>query len=924
VSPANGGGYLLATTRGIIKVDRALEEQWRAGRDPVSADLLPDSYRDVQQAPDGSIYATGRRALSCEGEACSSDLLVTKFDSDGGVLWHYVGWDPTTQPDTGYELTLTPDGGCAVVGTTRSRGHGGSDMWVLKLDPTGFLEWDLTLGQEGYESGYSIVRDPEGAFVVAGRAEVEGESRMWVVRIRSDLAVPVPSFTYAPESPVFRDQEVTFNASASTDPGGGIAAYEWDFGDGTTGSGEIPPPHAYHQIGSHEVVLTVENRDGVRRSVTNVIEVTGLGLQWQRFLGNRWPDIGNSLAAARDGGFVVTGRKSDDLWVLKTDDRGRMDWEQLFDHPDGGNAEGRVVIPAHDTGHIVTGMESHYTPGTGWRTDAWLLKISEAGDLLWPEIKAFGDPTLSEEARCVAATGDGGYIISGDRFPPGSTGNYGWLIKTDGEGVEEWSRHYPTEGASSGNWVTPTSDGGYAFTAGRNARPFLVMKTDSLGELVWTNDTLAYYGRGHWIGQRNPATDGLTVAGVHDKEVALWLLSPEGEEQVEHQWTGTTVRDWGDEGRHAVRTPDGGFLITGTVLLPREDDGPGKTELALIKTDAMGNEHWVEFLPGSPTIAESGVASVALDDGSYVVLGERDVEGSPVWLFKLAANRPPVAHMAANPDPSLLEAPVTFDGSGSSDSDGDVVGWEWAFDSGYETNGVRVAYTFPESGVHEVRLTAVDNDGAEGIETNLITVAGVKGGDAGFTIGTSGVTDCPECFPDLYPRNGAPEGVIWDTALGFHLEATATSSTTRIFEATFLQPVPEGLTLFRLPGWEEVPYTLIDPYTVEVRQHTGWGDQGFTYVLAKAVPVPTIIAAATADPLRLELTFNTMPDFSYRVERTPAVSPAAWNGVSHTTALGGAISQETLSGTGESATIFVERPVADGAFYRIEVTPPIP
>ncbi|MCB1127078.1 MAG: PKD domain-containing protein, partial [Verrucomicrobiae bacterium] len=340
IAPANDGGYLLGTTRGVIKANAAFEEQWRAGRDPVAPDLLPDSYRDVKQAPDGSIYATGRRARSCEGEACSSDLLVTKLDAAGTVAWHYVAWDPTPEPDTGHELVVTPDGGCAVVGTTGSRGHGGRDMWVLKFDPAGGLDWDLTLGQEGGEAGYSITLDPEGGFVAAGQAEVDDALRMWVVKIRGNLSVPVPHFTSTPESPVFREQAVTFDASGSTSPGSELTGFEWDFGDGTVVSGEIMPTHAYRQLGSHPVVLTVENADGVRRSATNVIEVTGLGVQWQRFLGNAWPDLATSLAAARDGGFVLTGRKSDDLWVLKTDDRGRTDWERFFDHPAGGSAEG--------------------------------------------------------------------------------------------------------------------------------------------------------------------------------------------------------------------------------------------------------------------------------------------------------------------------------------------------------------------------------------------------------------------------------------------------------------------------------------------------------------------------------------------------------------------------------------------------------
>jgi len=39
-------------------------------------------------------------------------------------------------------------------------------------------------------------------------------------------------------------------------------AYFWDFGDGTTATGRFPPLHAYSDIGTHEVTLTITNDCG--------------------------------------------------------------------------------------------------------------------------------------------------------------------------------------------------------------------------------------------------------------------------------------------------------------------------------------------------------------------------------------------------------------------------------------------------------------------------------------------------------------------------------------------------------------------------------------------------------------------------------------------------------------------------------------
>jgi len=59
---------------------------------------------------------------------------------------------------------------------------------------------------------------------------------------------------------------VTFDASDST---GAIVAYEWDFGDGTTGTG-VTTEHTYTEVGQYEVRLTV--RDGEGREDTAVAE----------------------------------------------------------------------------------------------------------------------------------------------------------------------------------------------------------------------------------------------------------------------------------------------------------------------------------------------------------------------------------------------------------------------------------------------------------------------------------------------------------------------------------------------------------------------------------------------------------------------------------------------------------------------------
>jgi PKD repeat protein len=53
----------------------------------------------------------------------------------------------------------------------------------------------------------------------------------------------------------------------------------------------------------------------------------------------------------------------------------------------------------------------------------------------------------------------------------------------------------------------------------------------------------------------------------------------------------------------------------------------------------------------------------------------------------------------------------TFDGSGSSDSDGTIVQWAWSFGDGMTGDGEKTSHSFTAAGSYVVALTVHDNDG---------------------------------------------------------------------------------------------------------------------------------------------------------------------------------------------------------------------
>ena len=65
---------------------------------------------------------------------------------------------------------------------------------------------------------------------------------------------------------------VNFNAGASSDPGGAITAYDWNFGDGATATGPSSS-HAYFRPGTYTVTLTVTGSLGLATSTSHTVTV---------------------------------------------------------------------------------------------------------------------------------------------------------------------------------------------------------------------------------------------------------------------------------------------------------------------------------------------------------------------------------------------------------------------------------------------------------------------------------------------------------------------------------------------------------------------------------------------------------------------------------------------------------------------------
>lgn len=78
----------------------------------------------------------------------------------------------------------------------------------------------------------------------------------------------------------------------------------------------------------------------------------------------------------------------------------------------------------------------------------------------------------------------------------------------------------------------------------------------------------------------------------------------------------------------------------------------------------------------------------------------------------------------------------SFDGRGSSDSDGTIVSYDWIFGDGATASGVTASHTYDAAGTYIVRLGVTDDNGEFAADTQEVTVTSAGGG--GFTLAAFG------------------------------------------------------------------------------------------------------------------------------------------------------------------------------------------
>jgi len=190
-------------------------------------------------------------------------------------------------------------------------------------------------------------------------------------------------------------------------------------------------------------------------------------------------------------------------------------------------------------------------------------------------IRTFGGPNM-DVGRDIQNTTDGGFIIAGTTSSFGSGNTALYLIKTDSNGIHQWSKAIGGIGIEWGFSVKQTFDKGYVAAGytnsfGSGGYDIYLVKTDSIGNTLWEKT----YGGSDW-----------------------------------------------DFSYAVLQTQDSGFVLCGSTY----SFGNGNEDVYVVKTNKNGDTLWTRTFGGSGK--DVGYSIIQYDDSKLVIAGETNSFGN--------------------------------------------------------------------------------------------------------------------------------------------------------------------------------------------------------------------------------------------------------------------------------------------------------
>jgi len=375
--------------------------------------------------------------------------------------------------EVGASLIQTSDGGYAIAGSTSSFGAVEVDVYVVKLDANGNLQWTKTIGGPGYDWGKSLIQTSDGGYAIAGYTSLiyEEGGDVYLVKLDAHGNLQWTKTIGGPKD------DRGFSLIQTSDGGYAIAGSTSSFG---AGEGDV-----------------------------YVIKLDANGnLQWTKTIGGPKDDRGFSLIQTSDGGYAIAGITESfgagekDVYVVKLDAKGNLQWTKTI----GGKSwdEGHSLIQTSDGGYAIAGYTSSFGAG---EMDVYVIKLDSNGNLQWT--KTIGGPGY-DWGKSLIQTSDGGYAIAGYTSSFGAGKMDVYVIKLDSNGNLQWTKTIGGPDFDWGESLIQTSDGGHAIAGytssfGVGGDDVYVVKLDKNGDACCAVSQTSQVGSGGILDSPTPS-----------------------------------------------------------------------------------------------------------------------------------------------------------------------------------------------------------------------------------------------------------------------------------------------------------------------------------------------------------------------------------------------------------------------------------
>ncbi len=369
------------------------------------------------------------------------DIWVVKLGAEGDIQWQKTFGGTKYDSFSAGNIEQTSDGGYIFVGVTESSNgdvshlFGMNDVWVVKIDNLGSIQWEKTFGDSGYDYPGSIHQTKDGGYFL--------------------------TMSYDPFFSVYDDYGL-FKLDA-------LGNIKWRRTYGGSGVESIGPMaltndggcvmSGYSRSSDGDVTGHHGSED---RDDYWIVKVDSLGvMEWERSLGGSENDHPRAIIQTTNGEYLISGWSvstdgdvtghhpplsgfdTPDTWIVKLDKDGLLVWERSM----GGSGTDDLfaINQADDGGFILAGIARSSdgdVPGiVQGNADVWLLKLSESGSTEWQRL--LGGSSGDAAYYSFLQTNDGGYIfpgisysVDGDVLPAGFGGlSDCWLVKLSPESV---------------------------------------------------------------------------------------------------------------------------------------------------------------------------------------------------------------------------------------------------------------------------------------------------------------------------------------------------------------------------------------------------------------------------------------------------------------------------------------------------------